>query len=63
MEEETTKICPICGSADLYYEAGGSIGFVYHCKNCGHVSSFVVDANTEMAQTIRAEYAKKEGTE
>ncbi len=63
MEEETLKVCSVCGSADLYYEKGGMIGFVYHCKNCGHISSFIVEADEGMVQAIRAEYAKKKGSE
>lgn len=58
MEEKTAKVCPICGSSELYYEVGGQLGFVYHCKNCGHVSSFVVEANEEMVQAIKDEYTK-----
>jgi len=53
MKEKTTKVCPICGSAKLYYEVGGKIGFVYHCKNCGYIGSFIVDANEEMIHAIK----------
>jgi len=50
MKEKTTKVCPICGSAKLYYEVGGKIGFVYHCKNCGYIGSFIIEANEEMVK-------------
>jgi len=53
MKEKTTKVCPICGSAKLYYEVGGKIGFVYHCKNCGYVGSLIVEANEEMVQALK----------
>ena len=53
--EETIQVCPVCGSKDLYYEAGGVEG-LYHCKYCGYIGSFVVDANKEMARLIRMEY-------
>ncbi len=53
--EETIQVCPVCGSTDLYYEAGGVEG-LYHCKYCGYIGSFVVDANEEMARLIRKEY-------
>jgi len=53
MKEKTTKVCPICGSAKLYYEVGGKIGFVYHCKNCGYIGSLIVEANEEMAQALK----------
>ena len=56
--EETTQVCPVCGSVDLYYEAGGVEG-LYHCKYCGYIGSFVVDANEEMARLIRKEYDRK----
>jgi RNA polymerase subunit RPABC4/transcription elongation factor Spt4 len=59
MKEKTTKVCPICGSAKLYYEVGGKIGFVYHCKNCDYVGSLIVEANEEMVQALKDEYAKK----
>jgi len=59
MKEKTTKVCPICGSAKLYYEVGGKIGFVYHCKNCGYIGSFIIEANEEMVQALKDEYAKK----
>ena len=53
MKEKTTKVCPICGSAKLYYEVGGKIGFVYHCKNCGYIGSFIIEANEEMVQALK----------
>ncbi|MDW7733435.1 MAG: hypothetical protein SCH66_13540 [Methanolobus sp.] len=56
--EGTMQVCPVCGSADLYYEAGGVEG-LYHCKYCGYIGSFVVDANEEMARLIRKEYENK----
>ncbi|MBN2110420.1 MAG: hypothetical protein JW705_04945 [Methanosarcinaceae archaeon] len=56
--EETMKVCPVCGSDDLYYEAGGVEG-LYHCKYCGYIGSFVIDANKEMAKLIRKEYDSK----
>ena len=59
-KEEETKVCPVCGSVDLYYEAGETVGFVYHCKNCGYIGSLVIEANKEMVQAIKDEYAKKE---
>jgi transposase-like protein len=63
MKEKTTKVCPICGSAKLYYEVGGKIGFVYHCKNCSYIGSFIVEANEEMIHAIKDEYNNKKGDE
>lgn len=53
--EDTVEVCPICGSHDLYYEAGGVEG-LYHCKYCDYIGSFVIEANEEMARLIRKEY-------
>jgi predicted RNA-binding Zn-ribbon protein involved in translation (DUF1610 family) len=58
-QEETTQVCPVCGSIDLYYEAGGVEG-LYHCKHCGYIGSFIVEANEEMARLIRKEYDSRE---
>jgi uncharacterized Zn finger protein len=57
--EETVQVCPVCGSIDLYYEAGGVEG-MYHCKHCGYIGSFIIEANEEMARLIREEYENKE---
>ncbi len=35
-------VCPVCGSTDLYYEAGGISG-TYVCKNCGYRGSLVIE--------------------
>lgn len=53
--EELIQVCPVCGSPDLYYEAGGVEG-MYHCKNCGYIGAFVIDANKEMMELIQKEY-------
>ncbi|MDP2218289.1 MAG: hypothetical protein Q8J68_13500 [Methanolobus sp.] len=57
--EDAVQVCPVCGSIDLYYEAGGVEG-LYHCKHCGYIGSFIVEANEEMARLIRKEYDNKE---
>ncbi|MGB3906852.1 MAG: transposase [Methanomethylovorans sp.] len=54
-EEELIEVCPICGCAELYYEAGGIEG-LYHCKHCGYIGAFVIDANKEMMELIQKEY-------
>ncbi len=58
-DEELTEVCPVCGSPDLYYEAGGTEG-LYHCKYCGYIGAFVIDANQKMMKLIRDEYESKE---
>jgi len=57
--EKTLEVCPVCGSSDLYYEAGGYIGKIYHCKNCDYVGALIVEADEEMAKTIREEHEMK----
>ena len=57
-DEKLTEVCPVCGSPDLYYEAGGTEG-LYHCKYCGYIGGFVIDANQKMMQLIRDEYENK----
>jgi uncharacterized Zn finger protein len=57
-DEEMVEVCPVCGSLDLYYEAGGTEG-LYHCKYCGYIGGFVIDANKKMIQLIRDEYENK----
>ncbi|WP_370573712.1 transposase [Methanomethylovorans sp.] len=54
-DEELIEVCPICGSTELYFEAGGVEG-LYHCKHCGYIGAFVIDANKEMMELIREEY-------
>lgn len=57
-EEKLIEVCPVCGSPDLYYEAGGTEG-LYHCKYCGYIGGFVIDANPRMMKLIRDEYESK----
>jgi hypothetical protein len=45
--EKTLEVCPVCGSSDLYYEAGGYIGKIYHCKNCDYVGALIVEADED----------------
>jgi transposase-like protein len=35
--------CPRCKSQEIYAVAGGYIGQVYLCKDCGYRGSFVLD--------------------
>lgn len=39
--------CPICGSCEIYPVAGGYIGPVYLCKNCGYRGSLILEAEDE----------------
>ena len=58
-EKKLPEICPVCGSSELYYETGGYVGKVYHCKNCGYVGPLVVEADEEMAEAIKEGYEQK----
>lgn len=42
------KICPHCSSTDMYYEAGLMTGYVYHCKRCDYVGSFIIEKELEV---------------
>jgi hypothetical protein len=57
--EKTAEICPVCGSSDLYYEAGGYTGKIYHCKECDYVVALIVEADEEMAKAIKEDYDYK----
>lgn len=50
------EVCPVCGNGDLYYEVGGYAGTVYHCKECGYVGAFIIEANEEMIEKIKEKY-------
>jgi len=57
-KEHMIEVCPVCGSSDIYYEAGGYTGKVYHCKRCGYIGALVVEADSAMIEAIRSEYEK-----
>ena len=59
-DKKMMTVCPVCGSSDLYYEAGGSIGKVYHCKDCGYVGALVVEANEKMVDALKETVPSKE---
>ena len=57
------KICPVCGSSELYLEAaGGYTGKIYHCKNCDYIGALIIEADEEMARAIREDYGQKKKT-
>jgi transposase-like protein len=57
--ERVREVCPVCGSSDLYYEAGGYTGKIYHCKYCDYIGALVVEADEEMAKAIREDYEQE----
>ena len=63
-EKKMVEVCPVCGSCELYYETGGAIGKVYHCKDCNYIGALVVEADEEMVDAIKEEYGRgKKGRE
>lgn len=57
--EKIQEVCPICGSSELYLEAGGYTGKVYRCKICDYVGAFIVEADEEMVRAIKEDYEQK----
>jgi len=41
--------CPACKSQEIYAVAGGYIGQVYLCKDCGYRGSFVLEIDESRA--------------
>lgn len=41
--------CPACRSQEIYAVAGGYIGQVYLCKDCGYRGSFVLEIDEAAA--------------
>ena len=60
-KEKMVEVCPVCGSSELYYEAGSSIGKVYHCKDCNYIGALVIEADEEMIEAIKEEYEREKG--
>lgn len=56
------EVCPVCGSCELYLEAGGYTGKIYHCKNCDYIGALLVEADGEMARAIREDYEQKKSS-
>ncbi len=59
--DKIREICPVCGSSELYLEAGGYTGKLYHCKSCDYLGALIVEADEEMARAIREDYKKEKG--
>lgn len=58
-EKKMTEICPVCGSSELYYEVGGYVGKVYHCKDCNYIGALIIEADSNMIRAIREEHQRK----
>jgi len=51
------QVCPVCGSTNIYYEAGMITGEKYRCNDCGYVGSFIIEIDEndyeEFLKTIK----------
>ena len=52
--------CPKCKSQEIYAVAGGYIGQVYLCKDCGYRGSFVLEIDDTGDQTGQNEKNDKD---
>jgi hypothetical protein len=43
------------GTQICIYEVGGYTGTVYHCKECGYIGAFVIEADKGMIEKISKE--------
>ncbi|MCI4434883.1 MAG: hypothetical protein RXP30_04630 [Thermoplasmata archaeon] len=43
-------VCPVCGSTNIYYEAGMIEGQKYKCNDCGYVGSFIIEMDEKEYQ-------------
>jgi len=59
VSKKMIEVCPVCGRSELYYETGGYVGKVYHCKDCGYMGALVVEADEEMIKAIKEGYKRK----
>lgn len=39
--------CPSCGSCEIFPIAGGYLGQIFRCKDCGYRGSLVLEAEEE----------------
>jgi transposase-like protein len=42
----TMFYCPVCKSQEIYPVAGGYVGQVYLCKDCGYRGSFMLEIDS-----------------
>jgi C4-type Zn-finger protein len=45
--------CPSCGSCEIYPVAGGYLGSVYLCKECGYRGSLVLEVDEDEPEQDR----------
>lgn len=54
-DEEYVTVCPQCLSPRVSYETGHLPGQKYRCKDCGNVTSFIIEAPPEEIEGIARE--------
>lgn len=52
---EMVKICPKCASTHVYWIAGGLIGAIYRCNDCGYEGTFVLEVKPKDIEKFRKE--------
>ena len=43
------KVCPQCGSSDIFYENAMITGAKYHCKACDYIGALVLERYADEA--------------
>lgn len=52
---EMIKICPKCASTRVHWVAGGLIGAIYRCNDCGYEDPFVLEIRPKDLEKFRKE--------
>lgn len=47
--------CPMCSSADIFYENALLTGYQYHCKKCGYVGALVLEEDYDIDEIEKDE--------
>ncbi len=55
------RICPTCGSTNIYWVAGGLIGAIYKCNDCGYEGTFVLEVKPSDLQRFQKELNSESG--
>ena len=59
-EKGLKDACPLFAEArGPYYETGGYVGKVRHCKDCNYMCPLVVEADGEMVEAIKVAYERE----
>lgn len=58
---DMVKICPKCASTHVNWVAGGIIGAVYRCDQCGYEGTFVLEVRPRDLERFRKELNSDQG--